>query len=193
MRGRKAQSVNEQLPDFSDTAVQRFQIIDLPSVAMLADSLIDSVRDREPDFVIGGHENPYMIRWWLRREREAGSIYLHNILRDDDDRALHDHPWDSTSIVLRGELREVLAGERWPGPSNSYQAGESRILRPGSITSRRAEDAHRLEVAKGDVWTLFITGAVRREWGFHCPNGWRHWREFTDPATNGATVGRGCE
>lgn len=87
---------------------------------------------------------------------------------DDDDRALHDHPWDSTSIVLRGELREVLAGDSWPGHGDSYQAGESRILRPGSITSRRAK------------------------WGFHCPNGWRHWREFTDPLTNGATTGKGC-
>lgn len=161
----------------ANTEYRRFQP---QHVAMLADVLIASVKGRQPDFVIGGHINPYLIRWWLRRESDAGSIYLHQILRDDDDRALHDHPWDSTSIILRGALREVLPD------------GE-RLLRPGSITSRTAEDAHRLVIHEGPVWTLFITGARRREWGFHCPRGWRHWKEFTDPATNGATTGRGCE
>lgn len=146
---------------------------------LLADILINSVQGREPDFIIGGEDDPYIKRWWLRREREAGSIYLHQIIRDDDDRALHDHPWDCTSIILQGVLREVL-------PEGS------RLLTPGTITSRKAEDAHRLEVVDGPVWSLFVTGKVRRQWGFHCPNGWVHWKDFTNPATNGATVGHGC-
>lgn len=152
----------------------------MSDIDFLADMLIASVEGRKPDFVIGGEDNPYMRRWWLRREAEAGSIYLHQILRDDDDRALHDHPWDSTSIILRGQLREVLPKR-------------ARVLSPGSITSRKAEEAHRLEVVDGPVWSLFITGKRVREWGFLCPQGWRHWREFTDPATDGATVGRGCD
>ncbi len=145
----------------------------------LLNILLAGLGGREPDFIIGGAEDPYIRRWWLKRERESGSMYLHQIIRDDDDRALHDHPWPSTSIVLRGTLREVLPD------------GESRLLKPGSITSRAAKDAHRLEVVDGPVWTLFVTGPVERSWGFHCPKGWVPWREFVSPSDAGK-VGRGC-
>lgn len=148
-------------------------------IQALKDILIDSVIHREPDFIIGESTDPYLVRWWLRRDRPEGSIYLHQILKSDDDRALHDHPWPSTSIILQGTLREVL-------PDGC------RLLTPGSITSRTSQQAHRLEVVDGPVWSLFITGAVEREWGFHCPNGWVHWKDFTDPGTNGQTIGRGC-
>ncbi|WP_412535944.1 hypothetical protein [Marinobacter sp. MIT932201] len=151
----------------------------LKDVEALKTILVDSVRLREPDFIIGDPQDPYLIRYWLRRDRPEGSIYLHCIRKSDDDRALHDHPWSSTSLVLQGTLREIL-------PDGS------RLLTPGCIVSRSAEQAHRLEVVDGPVWTLFITGAVEREWGFHCPNGWVHWKEFTDPATNGQQIGQGC-
>lgn len=153
---------------------------DPKSVVGLAEILMDSVANQEPDVVIGTYENPYLRRWWLKRDRSVGSIYLHQILRSDDERALHDHPWDCASVILRGRLGEVLQDGR-------------RILEPGSITYRRAEDAHRLEIIDQPVWSLFLTGPKLREWGFLCPQGWRHWREFTDPSTNGSTVGRGCE
>mgnify|MGYP000066528385 CR=1 FL=1 len=52
--------------------------------------------------------------------------------------------------------------------------------------------AHRIELVAGPVWTLFLTGPFRREWGFHCPQGWRHWRDFTSGA-NGERVGKGCD
>lgn len=39
--------------------------------------------------------------------------------------------------------------------------------------------------------SLFIAGPKVREWGFHCPNGWVHWREFT-AGDRGELVGRGC-
>jgi hypothetical protein len=37
-----------------------------------------------------------------------------------------------------------------------------------------------------------LTGPRIREWGFWCPQGWRHWRAFTS-GRNGETIGRGCE
>jgi hypothetical protein len=138
---------------------------------------------RPPDFIIGGPERPYLLRWWLLRTKYL-RIYLHKIMRDDDDRALHDHPWWNISIVLRGGYREVTAaGAEWRGP--------------GSIVVRRATAAPRLElpVRNGGIrycWSLFITGPRIREWGFHCPNGWRVWHEFVDTRDRGQ-VGRGCE
>jgi hypothetical protein len=50
---------------------------------------ITSLRpDRAPDFIIGGAERPYMLRWFLLPRNEVFNIYYHRILRDDDDRAL---------------------------------------------------------------------------------------------------------
>ena len=47
------------------------------------------------------------------------------------------------------------------------------------------------------AWSLFITGPVTREWGFHCPQGWRHWKDFTSYREVGedgrGCIGRGCE
>ena len=146
----------------------------------LAQLLIESNAHRKPDFVIGGEDNPYMRRWHLQRQADTSSIYLHQVLRDDDDRALHDHPYHSVSVVLRGVMREILPG------------GKSRELRAGSVVTRSAEDAHRLEVIEGPVWSLFVTGPRIREWGFHCSNGWRHWKDFVNPDDPGQP-GPGCD
>jgi len=133
---------------------------------------------RAPDFVIGPPTNPYLLRWWVIPRNRWFNIYLHNILRNDDDRALHDHPWWNVSIVLTGVLREVL-------PTGA------RILQRFAVVGRRATAAHRLEVLHGPVWTLFITGPVIRTWGFHCPKRWVPWREFV-AADNPGETGRGC-
>lgn len=154
-----------------------------------------TVAARDPDFLIGGSERPYMRRWYVIPRNRAFNIYLHQFLRSDDDRALHDHPWLNLSILLDGAYVE-----------HSIKAGgvNARAYRSaGDFKFRRARNAHRVElitppaifngVAKEDpCWTLFITGPVLREWGFHCPHGWRHWKEFVDQRDTGA-VGRGCD
>lgn len=151
-----------------------------------AQSLIGFVARRHPaDEIIGGRDNPYLLRWYLTPHNPDGNTYLHHFLRSDDDRALHDHPWDNTSIVLCGEYIE-----------HTIAAGgiHNRVLRKaGDVFHRRAEDAHRIELVNGDpAWTLFLTGPKRREWGFHCPEaGWVHWRDFCAPDDAGA-VGPGC-
>lgn len=142
---------------------------------------------RQPDFYIGGRENPYMRRWWLtERDPKKWRIYLHHIMRDDDDRALHDHPSCSISIILRAGYIEHLPG------------GVRKRRYPGMVIFRRADHAHRLDLRRdrnGDViaaWTLFIFGPKVREWGFHCPRGWRHWRDFV-AETDSGNVGKGCD
>lgn len=160
---------------------------------------------RKPDFVIGSPEAPYMRRWWVIPRNRFFNIYLHQILRDDDDRALHDHPWASCSVILRGGYIE------WTGTHARADGADLHKIRkvrtPGMIRFRRASAAHRLELHRKDItlkewrkllrgsnietnaifrpgfqiipaWTLFITGPKVREWGFHCPKGWKHWRDF---------------
>lgn len=134
---------------------------------------------RKPDFVIGDPTDPYMLRWWLIPRNRWFNVYLHHMRKDDDDRALHDHPWSSLSICIGGRLREHLR-DRLP-----------REIGVGRVVFRRAKFAHRLEIIR-PAWTIFITGPRVREWGFYCPKGWRHWQEFTNPVSKGE-IGRGCE
>lgn len=136
---------------------------------------------RPPDFVIGPPEAPYLRRWWLVPRNRWCNVYLHQILRSDDDRALHDHPWWNVSIILRGSYIEVMPGQR------------DKYRNVGSVVFRRAEQLHRLVIDKisGPAWTLFITGPRVREWGFQCPKGWVPWHEFTKPGAKGQ-VGKGC-
>ena len=134
--------------------------------------------DREPDFKIGPPDDPYMLRWWLIPRNEAFNVYYHRILHDDDDRALHDHPWPSFSVMMTGAIREITP----EGP---------RILLKGDCIYRGPDMAHRLELVRGEpAETLFITGPRVREWGFHCPKGWVQWRDFV--GENIGEVGRGC-
>ena len=138
----------------------------MQNLKFLLEILKSTVDLKDPDFTITHGGDAYLRRWYLRRDENRASIYLHHVVRDDLDRALHDHPWDSCSIILSGGLREIL-------PNN-----EQRILMPGSITCRNAEDLHRLELLNGLAWTLFITGAKFREWGFQSQDGWMGWEEF---------------
>ena len=135
---------------------------------------------RHPDFVIGEADAPYMRRWWVVPRNEFQNVYLHEILRNDDDRALHDHPWQNTSLLLIGRYREIT-------PDGAF------IREAGSLIERAATDSHRLELVDGaPCVSLFFTGAKVRDWGFHCPKGWVNWRDFTG-GVNGELVGRGCD
>ena len=135
---------------------------------------------RAPDFVIGEAAAPYLRRWWIIPRNEGCNVYLHEILRSDEDRALHDHPWPNTSMLLDGRYVE-------------HTAAGAVMREAGWVGTREATDAHRLEILPGErAVSLFITGPKIREWGFLCPQGWRHWRDFTG-GENGELVGRGCE
>jgi len=134
------------------------------------------MRSRRPDFVIG---NDYLRRWWVAPRNEFANQYLHEICKSDDDRALHDHPWPNSSLILSGRYIE--------------HTPEGSVLRvTGDFVQRPAEALHRLEVIPGErAVTLFMTGPKIREWGFACPQGWVHWKDFTDP-TDTSRTGRGC-
>lgn len=134
--------------------------------------------NRDPDFIIGTPEAPYMLRWWIIPRNETFNIYYHRVLRDDIDRALHDHPWPSFSIMVRGSVREIT-------PDGT------REIHQGECVYRDEHFSHRLELIDGPCETLFITGPKIREWGFHCPQGFVPWHEFVDQ-TNHGNVGRGC-
>ena len=167
-------------------------LLGLLVVAVLTVSLLVQLCPlRDPDFIIGKPGSPYIRRWWVIPRNRIFNIYLHEILRSDDDRALHDHPWFNVSIVLEGEYVEVMPLSR---PSQAYPCPpEYQVIRPtGSVVFRRPTQAHRLVLAAGErCRSLFITGPNVRDWGFWCPRGWKHWREFVAPG-NAGEIGPGC-
>jgi hypothetical protein len=127
---------------------------------------------RPADQIIGGPQGIYLVRWFAVPRNRLFNIYLHRILRSDDDRALHDHPWFNLSLILSGYYIE-----------HTIASGgvHRRALRGvGDIKARAPWAAHRLEVDAPCV-TLFLTGPKMRSWGFHCPHvGWVHWRRYPD-------------
>jgi hypothetical protein len=209
---------------------------------------------RRPDQIIG-QGGPYMLRWWLfgtsRKRDDHGdpkprrpfglSFYLHCFVRSDDDRALHDHPWDFASLILFGDYNEHRKGDPaiylhgdydncdWRGANNirviddrKHYDDEVTVVRQylaGYVNTGRAEGLHRVALSpqhggngpgvrafgrahaaqmvdlpwmtdgeswdifelwqkEQPCWTLFVAGRWKRRWGFMCPDGWRHWREF---------------
>ena len=148
----------------------------------------------EPHFYIGGRSNPYMLRWYLIPRNGLLNVYLHKFMRDDDDSALHDHPWWFVSVMLRGGYWET----RTNSDPDIPMTNEIRTWRgTGSFAFRRATDRHRVTLSKdGDwqpipCWTLVLTGPRVREWGFHCPKGFVPWHQFVSPVDSGE-VGKGC-
>lgn len=133
-------------------------------------------------FIVGDPERPYLLRWHLIPRNRFFNVYLHKFLRSDDDRALHDHPWAfNASILLKGSYIE-------------HTKNGDFLRRRGRIYIRRGEYAHRVQLIKGKpVWTLFITGRKVRAWGFHCPQGWRHWKDFVKITEVGNDTGVGCD
>lgn len=105
--------------------------------------------------------NPYFYTPGLRRFSWFPiSVRVHHILRADQDRHLHDHPWNARTIVLVGSYVE----ERDDGTRHIRSAGSTAPLRFGSFHRIAAVDP-----MLGAV-TLFITGRKRGVWGFKIPH-----------------------
>ena len=108
----------------------------------------------------------YMLRWWLfnpyhdtpglRRFAWCPfSIRLHHIRRADQDRDMHDHPWNARTVILRGYYIET----RENGLAVKRSQGDTATLRFGEF--------HRIDyVPPGGVATLFITWRYQGTWGF---------------------------
>ena len=141
----------------------------------------------KPKQIIGDN---YLTRWYLVPKNRFFNVYLHKFAADDDDRALHDHPWWSVSFLLKGTISELAYSE-----TDLYLPFEKRFPKKNNARwllpfFRSAEYSHRVILHSETAWTLFVTGPKSREWGFHCPKGWVHWEDFTDASGNRA--GKGC-
>lgn len=121
---------------------------------------------RPCDFEIG---HDYLKRWWVIPRNKFANAYLHEMTGPDDDRAMHDHPWDNTSVVIRGGYLEHT-------PEGIFERHE------GDVIARPATALHRLELLPGVTRTvsLFLTGPILRKWGFQTEAGWVPYDQFVE-------------
>lgn len=117
-------------------------------------------------------QDVYMRRFWLfnpyERDGSYGkvwwgrwlpSIRLHQIMRADTDRHLHDHPWNARTIILSGGYVEEREQTRHDVGIYGRCAGDTATLKFGEF--------HRISyIPNGGTWTMFITWRYRGTWGF---------------------------
>lgn len=156
-------------------------------ITKLAERLIMRVGcSRQPDKIIPDKGSTYLRRWFLIPKNPFINVYLHQFLRSDDDRASHDHPWlFNASLLLQGQYVEHTIRAGGIEVQTRRQAGQFK-LRFGPAPHRiRLLTTAELDPTKPEdrtewfCWTLFITGPVVRDWGFHCSKGWRPSRGFS--------------
>lgn len=162
----------------------------------VADYLIRRAQ-RTPYSAIVKDGDLYMERFWLfnpypdsgksgadrKPWRFPLSIRIHHIWLPDQDRDLHDHPWNARTVILRGDYteqrREVIesTGTTWSDGDHirdiTYyrEAGDTATLKFGEF--------HRItDVSQHGVWTLFITGKYRGTWGFNVDGVKVQWRKY---------------
>lgn len=174
---------------------------------------------RSPDLIIGPRDNPQTLRWHIFRWR-GWQLSLHKWLRSDDDRALHDHSGDNLSVILtQFGYWELVRTREWEegGAPRRPEFAEFRLThwgdgefyrdvdtwhwrRPFVPYFRKAETPHRVALGRSasPIWSLWLRWPPRREWGFHCPKGWRHWRDYLNSrgdyySAGISETGPGCE
>lgn len=138
-----------------------------------------------------------------QRNRKAGWLHnwiaqrlvirVHQILRSDRGRDLHDHPAWNISIVLEGGYWELVPAEhegsnypfRMPytqEPALYHICTREPCIalwrKPGAWVFRRARTRHQIILREGESsYSLFIVGRKSNEWGFYTAAGKvPHWR-----------------
>ncbi|MGH8074261.1 MAG: hypothetical protein ACREO4_09325 [Lysobacter sp.] len=125
------------------------------------------------DGIDGGPRRPYLTRWHVIPRNPWFNIYLHYFEHGDDDRALHDHPWRSWSLLLDGRYREHTSEWMYDMPLDGSPEGvrafnqqlaelftptDGRTYVPGSTTRNEGKFPGQL---KFDYVQDFSTGDFR--------------------------------
>ncbi len=130
---------------------------------------------------------PYLLRHYIQRHLDdhpwVPGLYLHCFVSSDDPHILHNHPFKwSLSLILTGGYEEERMEEEWIGSpySQPHVTVRRRKVRPFTLNFIRANDFHRVDLAKTKAWTLFLAGPRVQDWGFLDPGTGRYtpWRQY---------------
>lgn len=136
----------------------------------------------------------YMERFWLfnaypdtgasgadrKRWQFPISIRIHHIVLPDQDRHLHDHPWNARTFILKGYYKE----------ERRRDTTRVRTWRnAGDTAALKFAEYHRItDVSEDGVWTMFVTGKYRGTWGFMVDGAKVQWRQYLGIAPAAAAL-----
>jgi len=117
----------------------------------------------------------YLYRWslWLPF---GLSLKVHKIVRSDNDRCEHNHPWWFIRIILYGGYAEQIKGK-------TYSRLPWRPWAFWRIYPCLPSFQHKiLRLFKRSNWSLVLCGRNKGSWGFLTKDGWVPWRQFLEIA-----------
>lgn len=135
----------------------------------------------------------YMDRYWLfnpypdtgasgsdrKRWQFPISIRIHHIMLPDQDRDMHDHPWNARTVILRGWYREDRLEQPYKALWDFTKIESTHMREAGDTAVLGFGEYHRItEISDGGVWTMFITGKYRGSWGFNVNGVKVPWRTY---------------
>lgn len=136
-------------------------------------------------------QNVYMARYRLDLgPLPLGRVYLHNLVREDNDDAPHDHPHGDDqkafdTRILSGGYTEEMPTERYLDIFKPRMYGphsrdlELHTRKAGEGVRHPPNGFHRIVSVQENTWTLVVLGPKRKSWGFY-PAGkpWVPWWEY---------------
>jgi hypothetical protein len=115
--------------------------------------------------------------FWLS-DKLGFNIFIHLFLQSDDD-VVHDHPWDSYSVLLWGKIRERR--QQRVGLFNgdcSIREWTTDSLPKFKVKFREATYRHAVVLDSKWALTIFIPQKKLRTWYFYPEGNAVHWRKF---------------
>ena len=122
-------------------------------------------------FLVQKDGSNYLFRLRLIQTPWFGA-YLHWIMRPDQDRDPHDHPWNFWSIILNGSYREVVYTD------SLAEGGTYTRWSRFSVHRMKTNQAHKITEITEPLVTLVLVGRRQRDWGFWTEDGFVPWRDY---------------
>lgn len=107
------------------------------------------------------------------------NVYIHQILKSDEDNHFHDHPFDFISLILKGSYEEFYS------KAPHHLTVFCKKYLPVQVARHQAEDAHKLTLLTPEVWTLVFTSKRKRTWGYHTQYGWIDFQNYRELKNEG--------
>lgn len=110
----------------------------------------------------------YLERYYIflkDRKKFPFNAVIHKFVESDED-DLHDHPWWFFTFIIYGEYDEHT-------PDGIFRR------KPFQFRFYRSTDLHSVKLINNTpVWTFFVMGPQKREWGFVHNGKWIQWKEY---------------
>lgn len=123
----------------------------------------------------------YIYRWslWLPF---GLSLKIHKIVRPDNDRCEHDHPWWFVRLILYGGYKEIVHGK-------TYSRLPWRPWLFWRIYPCLPSFQHKIiKLNKEYNVSLVLCGRNKGYWGFITKKGWIHWKKFLNAGKNAVVL-----